>query len=88
MPELKTVSAKADFLINGYVDPREPLREEGPFGDNTGYKTLRDPSPVLHVTAKTPSSGSVNGRYPCHIADCFNLRISPVGGAKIVKNWC
>jgi hypothetical protein len=24
------------FVIEGYVDPREPLRDEGPFGDHTG----------------------------------------------------
>ncbi|HEY2082774.1 MAG TPA: UbiD family decarboxylase domain-containing protein, partial [Verrucomicrobiae bacterium] len=26
------VPANADFVIEGYVDPKEPLREEGPFG--------------------------------------------------------
>ena len=26
------VPANADFVIEGYVDPREPLRDEGPFG--------------------------------------------------------
>ena len=31
------VPANADFVIEGYVDPREPLREEGPFGDHTCY---------------------------------------------------
>ena len=34
------VPANADFVIEGYVDPREPLRDEGPFGDPTGYYTL------------------------------------------------
>jgi len=33
LPELKTVLPNADFVIEGYVDPREPLRDEGPFGD-------------------------------------------------------
>ena len=41
LPELKTVLPNADFVIEGYVDPREPLREEGPFGDHTGYYTSR-----------------------------------------------
>ena len=27
------VHANADFVIEGYVDPREPLRDESPFGD-------------------------------------------------------
>src|SRR5258708_38496341 len=28
--------ANADFVIEGYLDPKEPLREEGPFWDHTG----------------------------------------------------
>ena len=47
------VPAHADVVIEGYVDPREPLREEGPFGDHTGYYTLPEPYPVFHVTAIT-----------------------------------
>jgi len=39
------------LVIEGYVDPREPLRDEGPFGDHTGYYTLPEPYPVFHVTA-------------------------------------
>ena len=39
------------FVIEGYVDPGEPLRDEGPFGDHTGYYTLPEPYPVFHVTA-------------------------------------
>ena len=35
--------------FEGYVDPREPLREEGPFGDHTGYYTLPEPYPVFHI---------------------------------------
>ncbi len=40
LPELKIVLPNADFVIEGYVDSREPLRDEGPFGDHTGYNTL------------------------------------------------
>src|SRR5712692_497960 len=47
------VPANADFVIEGYVDPREPLRMEGPFGDHTGYYSLADLYPVFHVTALT-----------------------------------
>ena len=47
------VPANADFVIEGYVDPTEPLRDEGPFGDHTGYYTLPEPYPVFHVTAIT-----------------------------------
>ena len=47
------VPANADFVIEGYVDPREPLRDEGPFGDHTGHYTWPEPYPVFHVTAIT-----------------------------------
>ncbi len=53
------VPANADFVIEGYVDPREPLRDEGPFGDHTGYYTLPEPYPVLHVTAITHRKDAV-----------------------------
>ena len=35
------VPADADFVLEGYVDPTEPLIDEGPFGDHTGYYTPR-----------------------------------------------
>jgi len=47
------VPANADFVIEGYVDPSEHLRREGPFGDHTGYYSLADDYPVFHVTAIT-----------------------------------
>ncbi|HEY3862843.1 MAG TPA: menaquinone biosynthesis decarboxylase [Verrucomicrobiae bacterium] len=47
------VPADADFVIEGYVDPTEPLRMEGPFGDHTGYYSLPDLYPAFHVTAIT-----------------------------------
>lgn len=47
------VPANADFVIEGYVDPHDPLRREGPFGDHTGYYSLADDYPVFHVTAIT-----------------------------------
>jgi len=43
LPELKTVLPNADFVIEGYVDPAELLRNEGTFGDHTGYYTLPEP---------------------------------------------
>lgn len=58
------VPANADFVIEGYVDPREPLREEGPFGDHTGFYTLPEPYPVFHVTAITHRKAAV---YPATI---------------------
>ena len=47
------VPASADIVIEGYVDPNEPLVKEGPFGDHTGYYSLADDYPRLHVTAIT-----------------------------------
>ncbi|HEX9888181.1 MAG TPA: menaquinone biosynthesis decarboxylase [Nitriliruptorales bacterium] len=46
------VPAHAEIVIEGYVDPTE-RRLEGPFGDHTGYYSLADDYPVLHVTAVT-----------------------------------
>lgn len=47
------VPAEADFVIEGYVDPAEPLVTEGPFGDHTGFYSLADLYPQVHVTAIT-----------------------------------
>lgn len=40
----------SDFVIEGYIDPAEPLRTEGPFGDHTGFYSLPDEYPVFHIT--------------------------------------
>jgi 4-hydroxy-3-polyprenylbenzoate decarboxylase len=47
------VPAEADFVIEGYIDPSEPLVTEGPFGDHTGFYSLSDLYPQVHVTAIT-----------------------------------
>ncbi len=47
------VPASAEIVLEGYVDPSEPLRVEGPFGDHTGYYSLEDYYPVFHITAIT-----------------------------------
>ena len=47
------VPAHAEFVLEGYIDPEEPWRTEGPFGDHTGFYTLQDLYPVFHVTAIT-----------------------------------
>ncbi|MDD5372111.1 MAG: menaquinone biosynthesis decarboxylase [Sulfurimonas sp.] len=41
-----------DYVIEGWVDTSE-MRIEGPFGDHTGYYTLREPYPVMEVSAIT-----------------------------------
>src|SRR2546421_5258412 len=46
------VLADAEIVLEGYVDPTE-RRLEGPFGDHTGYYSLADQFPVMHVTCVT-----------------------------------
>jgi 4-hydroxy-3-polyprenylbenzoate decarboxylase len=47
------VPAEAEIVIEGYIDPAEPLVMEGPFGDHTGFYSLADYYPQVHVTAVT-----------------------------------
>ena len=46
------VPAHAEYVLEGYVVPGE-TRDEGPFGDHTGYYSPPEPYPVFHVTAMT-----------------------------------
>jgi 4-hydroxy-3-polyprenylbenzoate decarboxylase len=43
----------AEIVLEGYIDPREPLVVEGPFGDHTGYYSEADLYPRVHLTAVT-----------------------------------
>ena len=47
------VPAEADIVLEGYIDPAEELALEGPFGDHTGFYSLADYYPTVHVTAVT-----------------------------------
>ena len=58
------IPADSDIVIEGYVDPEEPFRTEGPFGDHTGFYSLADLYPVFHVTAITHRRDAV---YPATI---------------------
>jgi 4-hydroxy-3-polyprenylbenzoate decarboxylase len=68
------VPASADFVIEGFIDPAEPLYTEGPFGDHTGFYSLADQFPLFHVTALTHRSNAI---YPTTIVgkppqeDCY-----------------
>jgi 4-hydroxy-3-polyprenylbenzoate decarboxylase len=53
------VPAESEFVIEGYIDPSEPLVTEGPFGDHTGYYSLADLYPRVHVAALTMRSRPV-----------------------------
>lgn len=57
------VPANAEIVIEGYLNPGERCLE-GPFGDHTGYYSLADYYPVLHVTAITHRQQPV---YPATI---------------------
>jgi 4-hydroxy-3-polyprenylbenzoate decarboxylase len=46
------VPAASEIVLEGYVNLDE-LRSEGPFGDHTGFYSLEDLYPVLHVTCVT-----------------------------------
>lgn len=47
------VPAEADIVLEGYIDPAEPLVMEGPFGDHTGFYSLADRYPAVHITCVT-----------------------------------
>ena len=46
------VPANAEIVLEGYVELDE-LRQEGPFGDHTGFYSLADDYPVFHVNCLT-----------------------------------
>lgn len=55
------VPAEAEIVLEGYVDPKENFRTEGPFGDHTGFYSLADDFPIFHVTAITQRENPI---YP------------------------
>jgi len=58
------VPAEAEIVIEGYIDPAEELVVEGPFGDHTGFYSLADRYPRVHVTAVTMRRDAI---YPATI---------------------
>ncbi len=58
------VPADADFVIEGFVDPTEPLVNEGPFGDHTGFYSLPAHYPLFHITCITNRKNAI---YPATI---------------------
>ncbi len=57
------VPAHSQIILEGYLDPGE-RRLEGPFGDHTGYYSLPDPYPVLHVKCITHQKNPI---YPATV---------------------
>ncbi|OGW12043.1 MAG: menaquinone biosynthesis decarboxylase [Nitrospinae bacterium RIFCSPLOWO2_12_39_16] len=67
------VPATAEIVLEGYVEPDE-LKEEGPFGDHTGYYSLKGDYPVFHITAITHRKNpiyftTIVGKPP--MEDCY-----------------
>jgi 4-hydroxy-3-polyprenylbenzoate decarboxylase len=73
------VPADVDFVIEGFVQPGES-KEEGPFGDHTGFYTPKEPYPILHVTAVTHRKDAV---YPCTIVGIPPMEDFYMGGASV-----
>lgn len=71
------VPEDADIVIEGYVDPKEELIWEGPFGDHTGFYSLADYYPKFHVTCITHKKNAI---YPATI-----VGIPPQEDAYIAK---
>lgn len=67
------VPAHAEIVLEGYVEQGEQ-RQEGPFGDHTGYYSLADDFPVFHVEVMTMRKDAI---YPATIVgrppmeDCY-----------------
>jgi len=71
------VPEDVDFVIEGYVDPSEDLVVEGPFGDHTGFYSLTDLYPKMHITAITHRKDAV---YPATV-----VGVPPMEDAYIAK---
>lgn len=58
------VPADCDFIIEGYIEKNEPLVTEGPFGDHTGFYSLADLYPQMHITCISHKKGAI---YPATV---------------------
>jgi 4-hydroxy-3-polyprenylbenzoate decarboxylase len=73
------VPANAEFILEGWIDPAEPLRPEGPFGDHTGYYSLVADYPVFHLERITRRKNPI---YPATIVgrppmeDCYLAKVT------------
>jgi 4-hydroxy-3-polyprenylbenzoate decarboxylase len=74
------VPADADVVLEGYIDPAESLRTEGPFGDHTGYYSLADMYPAFHLTAITHRRDAV---YPATIVGMPPMEDFYIGSASV-----
>jgi 4-hydroxy-3-polyprenylbenzoate decarboxylase len=84
------VPADAEFILEGYLDPDE-LREEGPFGDHTGFYSLKDFYPVFHLQRITRRKApvypaTVVGRLPKE--DCWMAKATERLFLPLIKQLC
>jgi len=73
------VPADVDFVLEGYVQPGE-MRDEGPFGDHTGYYTPVDQYPVFHLSAITYRKDAI---YPATIVGVPPMEDFYMGSASV-----
>jgi 4-hydroxy-3-polyprenylbenzoate decarboxylase len=71
------VPAGSEIVLEGVVNPNE-RRTEGPFGDHTGYYSLEDDYPVLHVKCITHRQNPV---YPSTIVGIPPMEDGAMGTA-------
>ena len=62
------VPANAEIVLEGFVDPND-LRDEGPFGDHTGYYTPKEPFPTFTLT------GMMRRKKPVYLTTIVNKPI-------------
>jgi 4-hydroxy-3-polyprenylbenzoate decarboxylase len=55
------VPADCDFIIEGYIEKDSDPVREGPFGDHTGFYSLADLYPLMHITCISHRKGAI---YP------------------------
>jgi 4-hydroxy-3-polyprenylbenzoate decarboxylase len=72
------IPAEAEIVLEGYVDPAEPLGMEGPFGDHTGFYTPPDLFPIFHIEKITMRK---NALYPTTIVGRPPMEDFYLGGA-------
>ncbi len=91
------VPANAEFILEGYVSLTE-LKEEGPFGDHTGYYSEVAPFPIFHIQCITRREKPI---YPTTIVgkppmeDCFMGKATeriflPLAKTQLpeIVDWC
>ena len=59
-----SVPSDCDFVLEGYIEAKEGLAKEGPFGDHTGFYSLPDLYPTIHITCLTHKKKAV---YPATV---------------------